>query len=836
MAKSAKKSKRPEKQAKPTPASFQLSHRAQDAIFLVLIAVLLVFLLKPFVIDGLSAQGVDVVASIGSGHQISEYQKETGERALWNPYIFSGMPIYYRHHPVAFSLDNLFVILGRLINSVFIYYLFAAIGFYLLVRYLKFSPVIAFAATVGYILMPHYKSLFLEGHFTKFRALMVLPWVVLTFKYFLDRRTLLAAALFSLAFGLQIRTQHYQIVFYTALLIFAVGVGPFIRHLVDKEYKQFTRSTAMLVAALALALGMAAQPLFLAKEYLPYSKRGKTTIDVSNPNQTEQKKSDGVSMDYATQWSTHPAELFTWIVPRFYGGMSQEKYDGSEVPQARGQAISGYWGYMPFTQSYEYMGAIMVLLAAIGFFFNRKNGFIRALAIFGMVLVLLSFGRHLSWFYSLFYHYIPYFNKFRAPMMSVTVNFFIISLFAAYGLHYLAQIKRDTFDWKEHKNLLIILGGFLALGVILWIAGQTFSFIKASGEPYQGQSLEAVRRIRAEYFNKDIFRYILLILVAAGLIFAYIKKKISFTVAALVLAVITLVDLVNIQSRVQKKYVNRKRLERQYFRETSTDRFLLSDSSMYRVFPVGKLFGDNRWAYYHQSIGGYTPIKMYVIEELVEKNILNGPDKDLPINWNVLKILNVKYVVLQGRVQSEHLRLVHSDTGQKWLTYRFNEFLPRAFFVGGYKIIKDEFERLHLINSAEFDPARTAIVEEEIAQKIEQPDSAWTRVTAFTPNLREFEVYTDKQALLVLSEVYYPPGWKISIDNQPVEKIYKTDHAVQSIVVPAGRHTVTMRFAPDSYYNDIRIAWISVGILYLVVFASLIPAIRAIISRYSAQS
>ncbi|HID40414.1 MAG TPA: hypothetical protein EYP36_12985 [Calditrichaeota bacterium] len=238
---------------------------------------------------------------------------------------------------------------------------------------------------------------------------------------------------------------------------------------------------------------------------------------------------------------------------------------------------------------------------------------------------------------------------------------------------------------------------------------------------------------------------------------------------------------------------------------------------MFRIFPAGKLFGDNRWAYYHQSIGGYTPIKMYVIEELVEKNIYKGPDKNLPINWNVLKILNVKYVVLQGRVQSPYLSLVNTNAAQNWLTYRFNGFLPRAFFVGEAKIVKNEFDRLKLINSANFDPAKTAIIEEEIRAGMEQPDSAWTRLTAFNPNLREFEVYTDKPALLVLSEVYYPPGWKIEIDGKPVKKIYKTDHAIQSVVVPQGRHTVVMRFEPDSYYSNIRLAWVSVGIIYLII-------------------
>jgi hypothetical protein len=229
------------------------------------------------------------------------------------------------------------------------------------------------------------------------------------------------------------------------------------------------------------------------------------------------------------------------------------------------------------------------------------------------------------------------------------------------------------------------------------------------------------------------------------------------------------------------------------------------------------MFADNRWAYYHQTIGGYTPIKMYTIEELVEKNIYNGWDKKFPINWNVLKIMNVKYVILNQAVESDFLTLVHSDKQSQQYTYLFEEALPRGYLAGSYYAEPDEYKRLSYINSKDFNPAEQAVLEEELTENISAPDSSFSSLESFTPNHVQFDIYTDKQSLFVISELYYPPGWKIFIDDQETDKIYRTNHAVQSVVVPSGRHKVELRFEPDSYFNNKRLSSVSVIILYAVI-------------------
>jgi len=189
---------------------------------------------------------------------------------------------------------------------------------------------------------------------------------------------------------------------------------------------------------------------------LPWSKRGKTTININQPQTTASVgKNDGVSIEYATKWSTAPQEILTWVVPRIFGGMSSEKYTGDVYSQAKGQDIPGYWGQMPFTQSYEYMGALSLLLAAIGLFYNRKNRLIVSLGAFAGFLTLLSFGRHAAWFYTFFFDYIPFFNKFRAPMASVTVTFFVVAILAGFGLKALWEMREEKFSVSKHRPLLI---------------------------------------------------------------------------------------------------------------------------------------------------------------------------------------------------------------------------------------------------------------------------------------------------------------------------------------------------------------------------------------------
>ncbi|PID58417.1 MAG: hypothetical protein CR986_07880 [Ignavibacteriae bacterium] len=791
-------------------------------VFPLALTVILLALNYNTAIKGLSTEGTDIVAGLGKTQQVKEFYEETGETAFWNPAIFAGMPKYNDLSPRAFSVDSILAMIQKFAGNVFIYYLFAALGMFFFLRYLKVPPIIAFLGALLFVLFPHYKGLWIEGHFRKFRALMYIPWVIFTFKYFIDKRTFLSAALFALAFGIQIRTGHYQIIFYTALLIFSLGIYPFIKNILDKKYSLFGKSVGLLIVSLVLAFFMSAQPLLLNKEYLPYSKRGKTTINLQEKKVENSKTANtGVSLEYATQWSTHPYEIIRWIIPHAYGGIAREVYTGSDYKQLAGQKLPNYWGFMPFHTLFDYIGVITAIFLFIALYTNRTKPFVVSLGVFSVLLILLSFGRHFESFYALFYNYIPYFNKFRAPSMGLTILYFVFVLLASLGLKYFFDIRNEKPDYKQYKNIIYIIGLFFFLGVIFLFISGTLQYSTNSDARYGNQIIPVLQQIRKTLFINDIYKYLALVAIVGVASGAYLFKKISFNILGLVLIVVAIFDFVSVSNKYHEEYSDLKAFENSYFKKTSIDNALLADKELHRIFPIGNLFSDNRWGYYHQTIGGYSPIKMYTIEELVENCYYGSTDPKFPINLNVAKFLNAKYLVIPQMLNNNGLSLVQYDNSTKQYLYKINDYLPRAFFVKKTKIIKDEYERLKYLNNPIFNPAEEAVIEEALTEQIEIPDSSFTKVISFTPNKLVLETYTDKDALLVLSELYYPPAWKIYVDGVKVNKIYKTNHAIQSIIIKKGNHEVTLKCEPSSYFYYRNISWASVGIIYLTIIFSL---------------
>ena len=86
--------KKPVEKKQNSPA-FKISPMQQNIIFIGIIIIYLIIILKPMVIDGLSPQGVDVVANRGATNLIREFNADHNEESLWNPAIFTGMPIYH---------------------------------------------------------------------------------------------------------------------------------------------------------------------------------------------------------------------------------------------------------------------------------------------------------------------------------------------------------------------------------------------------------------------------------------------------------------------------------------------------------------------------------------------------------------------------------------------------------------------------------------------------------------------------------------------------------------------------------------------------------------------
>lgn len=792
-----------------------MKFKIPDYVFPLAIAVLMAVLLKPMVLDGLSPQGVDVIGSKGQTHQLKEYQNETGKKALYNPYLFGGMPIYFRIPPKAISVDTIFRYIGQLLSDTYLWYVFGGWGMFLLLRFLGLSQLPSFFGALGFVLYPHYQALWAEGHFMKFRAVMIIPWVTLASTHFFRTPNLYSMGLFALAWGNQIRTQHYQIVFYTAILIFVIGLIPLIKMIRKKEWRVVLKTKLLTLSGILIALAIASQPLFLAREYLPYSARGAHTVNLKSP-ESEQNKKAGVDFKYATNWSTHPTELGTWLFPHFYGGLSGLKYNGDSYPSLRGKTIPGYWGYMPFTQSYEYMGPLILFLVILGIFHQLKNKYILVLIGLGTFLIFLSFGRHFESFYSLFFDYLPFFNKFRAPMMSITMTYFIITLLASFGLEFLMNHVKK----KDVRLIIWIMSIFFGFGLLCWFLSSGFSFTH-SNDSYGADTIRIIKGIRIELFQNDLIRYLLILGVVSGLLGASLMGKINQYVLGILLTGVMVIDLTDIQMKKPIQYSDVEKLERKNFRKSALDNFLQKDKDLFRIFPVGKLFGSNQWSYYHQSIGGYSAVKMNGIEELITNNLYQSNGNNFPLNLNVIAMMNVKYVISPSRLSNPSLIPITDISGQSIYIYRLMDFIPRGFFINQLKVIPKSTERLNYLNSVEFSPRDEVIIEKELDINFTSTESNSSQLKKFEPGHLKWDIQAKSNALFVISESYFKPGWKAYL-NDSIIPIYKANHIHMAVLIPEGEHQLRLEFEPESFNQYAAIEKIVLYLLYIFLLSHIV--------------
>jgi hypothetical protein len=82
-------------------------------------------------------------------------------------------------------------------------------------------------------------------------------------------------------------------------------------------------------------------------------------------------------------------------------------------------------------------------------------------------------------------------------------------------------------------------------------------------------------------------------------------------------------------------------------------------------------------------------------------------------------------------------------------------------------------------------------------------------VQGTNPNKVELRVTTDREAWLVLSDLWYP-GWSAFVDDRPVD-IYRADYLFRAVDVPKGDHTIRFVYSPPSFWIGLgvsAIAWL----------------------------
>ena len=739
-------------------------------------------------------------------NQVDRYYQETGEIALWNPYIFGGLPNIFHLPKSWISPDFYLDLLTSLLSLPFVFFWLGAVGQFILLRYLKFGRLESFFGSLIFLLAPYYQSLVINGHGTKIQAITYAPWIVWSLLKVMKNQRWLDVCLLVLFTGLQLRTSHYQIVFYTAILAIIFVVANIIRELRAGAGFPWRRLLLLGVAGVA-SLMIASWPLLLAASYSGDSVRGREVVRLSDQNSPTTRES-GVSRAFVSNWSFKPRELLTLIVARAQGGTSSEAYSKAGSIGFKQDFIPSYWGHSPYNGSYYYMGIIVFFLTLLGFFRWKQNPF-RWELVLGLLLMLLwSMGTFAGAVYSFSYRFIPFFSNFRTPTTSMSMVYFLTSILAVYGIRAMRDFGKD-----EIKELIRLTGLLVGIAALLFLAGNVFTFINSTEKYQEGVTDMLVEARRGMYFS-DLLWYVAGGVVFLTIVWLQVKEKMDVSVAVLILLLLTVVDLGTVWNRYSDEAISQRDFARYYLDDTQTTVLLKNDPSVYRVFALSN---QNFGLPAHiQTIGGGYDMQMNTtMYELMTNNLYHRIDGKNRINWNVLDFMNVKYLVSERTIENDKLSFEISDPGRSSYLYRYKFNKERAFFVDGYQVIKDDIARMRMINNPAFDARRTAILEEEPKQKTFPASRSKVDIISFDLNKIVYTVETENPGLFVMSETYSPKIQQLFLDGEPIDHVYKTNHAIQSVVIPKGLHTIELRYKSQLFTTSKWISNIGFILLYL---------------------
>ena len=816
----------------------------------------------PQVLSGKIVNQSDISGWTGMAQEMVEHNNaHPDDKTLWTNSMFGGMPTVSIH--ADFKGDWTKAIYDFLLTGArpATYLFLSLIGGFLLMLSFGVNKVLAIAGAIAITFCSYNMQIIQVGHNTKMQAIAYMPWVLaaLVFTYRcamsgLDEKvrnwlpkTVFGAVLFAFALSFQIKANHPQITYYLAIVIFIYALALLIWTLSSKERRRhisrfFAASTMLLVIG-CVGIATNLNKLLPTYEYAEYSMRGGSELNKGDDSKGDDSK--GLELDYATAWSYGIEETPNLLIPNFNGGATygDPRLKDSEVRsllQNAGQpyldeimkSLLLYWGPQPFTAGPMYMGAISVFLFILGLFLlkGRDKWWI---AIATLLAIFLAWGSHFMWFTKLWYDYAPMYNKFRTVSMALVILQMTLPLL---GILVVDKIWKGQIEaGKVRKGLLasyIIAGGFcLVFAIFPGLAG-TFSG-SADQQYYPDMIIEAVRLDRRAMLVKDAFRSFVFITLAAALIYYSITSK-SMTsgktghaAVGVCLCLLIVLDLVPVDRRYLngEHFVSKREFTNQ-FTEKPVDKMILQDPALdYRVLDISvNTFNDSHASYRHKSIGGYSPAKIQRYQDLIdhyllhETNLLKVANNSGNISAAlgripVTSLLNGKYIIVDGNQPP----VVNPDAfGNCWIV---SSAVPASGPDEEIALIGQSNLRDEAVIGDDFAWARERLdsLSNLARYDIAPADSIW--MTSYAPNELKYRSRFNGEQAVVFSEIYYPAGWKMTIDGKPAE-IFRADWILRGAFIPAGEHEIVMRFDPQSFKTGERLSRASSILLVLLLLLS----------------
>jgi hypothetical protein len=714
-----------------------------------------------------------------------------GRFPLWNPYEFLGMPFIASFQSAMFYPTNWLCAvlpLGRAINLGIVLNLFLSGLFtYLWCRRAGLRRVGATVAAAAYVFgAPQFLRVF-EGHWSFLAAMPWAPCLLLCLEELAAGRwSWGVVAGGAAALTMQIFAGQPQYVFFggiTALLYFA---GRLWQERRSGGVSKAAAGAALIYAAGTLAAGVQLLPAF---ELLSISSRkGQLTLE------------------WIGRFSLVPESLITLVAPDFFGTDLAGKY----------------WGRWNLWEMSAYVGIIAIGLALLGALWGKR----RTVLLTGCMIVLLlilALGESTPAL-EVLYRFVPGFNLFRAPARFLAPLSLFLAFLAGVGADVFVGVGRPAEAETERRRggtrsvttawIFAVAALFLAtagifllphpgLALDIWPRFIRFIWRQGFGEAfylrYRGGAPEfmtiALREACASVLRAAAFLGALAILAwATG------KFRLKMPAVAAVVFLLLAADYWTFGRRYLATF------------DPADDGLTPACAAWMRELP-----GPFRYARGGdlQFPPGEGMIYQLCCIEGVQPNVparfrdafwrLQGepPSKQLTeyaltTITSQMGMLNLNYVVCHRyhlKTEMPGLHTIYED--DRLRVDALPEPWPRAWLVYHREVIPDAAAMLEAL--ARFDFRNVALLEKEPGCPLEEPTlKEGTPVfMRCEPGLVVLQTVTGSDALLVLSDLYYP-GWRATVDGKRAE-ILRANYLMRAVAVTRGRHTVAFVYEPASF-------------------------------------
>ena len=689
------------------------------------------------------------------------------------------------------------------------------------------------------------------GHIWKFITLAYIPPTIAGIVLAYRGRLLAGGILTAFFIALQIMSNHVQMSYYFLFVILFIAGAYFEDAWRNKTLPGFFKASAVLLVAALIGVAANLSNLYHTYTYSKETMRGKSEL-VQTGNAAKQTSS-GLDRDYITNWSYGIGETWTLLVPNFKGGSSATPLSQSETAMEKANPMYGslynsfpqYFGSQPWTAGPVYVGAFVLFLFVLGCFIV-KGPLKWALLGATFFSIVLAWGKNFMPLTDFFIDYIPMYNKFRAVSSILVIAEFTIPLLAIFALK---RVLEEPGIWKTNKKafgislaltagvalLLVIAPGSLGSGFVPAQEAQMLqNAVDQQMIPANELSgiLANLAEMRGALVSADALRSFIIIGIGCALLWLHSAGKLRRSLTVAGITALCLADMWTVNKRYlhDDQFVPRS-IRTETFTKTKTDELILQDKAPdYRVLNFATdAFNENNTSYWHKNIGGYHAAKLRRYQELIERHIspemqaayqaiaAAGGEMDSvdASKFRVLNMLNTKYFIFPAGQQGQTVPVLNPYAN------------GNAWFVKNVQYVNNANEEIDALKTIL--PTETAVVDARFKDVLRGTAEAYKdslssiRLTSYEPNRLVYETDNAGDGIAVFSEIYYPDGWQVTIDGQPAG-LGRADYVLRTLYVPAGKHTIEMRFDPKSLHVTESIAYGALALLVIGVAAVVLIA------------